>query len=81
MKNDGALREIIKQTLGECLGRCDWKDVTFICRPSQFARFLIARNDAGLPNGFKELSPELFVPQETTVFDVSGNKAEYRPCE
>jgi hypothetical protein len=44
------------------------------CRPSQFARFLIKRNELGLNNGFKELFPRLYVPeaQEHTPFiDVS----------
>jgi hypothetical protein len=44
---------------------------TIICRPSQFARFLIYRNDEGGRNGFKELEPELFTPEEVTVIDVS----------
>lgn len=35
-------------------------DFTIVCRPSQFARFLILRNDRGLPNSFKELKPILF---------------------
>ena len=54
---------------------------TIICRPSQFARFLIYRNEAGFKNGFKALGlteqdygksgPELFVPdQSSTEFEV-----------
>ena len=49
-----------------------------ICRPSQFARFLIMRNKRGFRNGFKELEAELFYPEpEPPVFivDVSKNKA------
>jgi hypothetical protein len=34
-----------------------------VCRPSQFARFMILRDAAGLVNGFKDLHAELFVPQ------------------
>lgn len=34
-----------------------------VCRPSQFARFLIWRNEAGMTNGFKDLMPEL-IPGE-----------------
>lgn len=30
-----------------------------VCRPSQFARFMIFRNEVGLQNGFKDLKPEL----------------------
>lgn len=33
-----------------------------ICRPSQFARFLIFRDAAGLKNGFKDLGANLYVP-------------------
>jgi hypothetical protein len=36
-----------------------WTGITIICRPSQFARFLIYRNERGIPNGFKELQPKL----------------------
>lgn len=34
-----------------------------ICRPDQFARFLIYRNKAGIKNGFMDLTAELFVPE------------------
>jgi hypothetical protein len=48
--------------------------VTVICRPSQFARFLVLRNSRGFSNDFKGLNAELFTPsdQPETV-DVSGN--------
>lgn len=52
--------------------------VTIICRPSQFARFMVLRNDAGLANGFKELKPKLFDPNAGEYdwdVDVSRNKA------
>lgn len=46
--------------------------VEIICRPSQFARFIIKRNELGLNNGLKELSPELYVPcQSAGPYDVS----------
>lgn len=69
------MRNIIQRAFGECLGRCKWSDVTIICRPSQFARFLIYGEEAGLQNMFAELKAEFFVPddQKETVFDVSGN--------
>lgn len=34
-----------------------------VCRPSQFARFMIFRNEAGVQNGFMDLQPKLFVPE------------------
>lgn len=46
--------------------------ITIVCRPSQFARFLIKRNEVGFANGFKELHAELFIPEECPDFlDVS----------
>jgi hypothetical protein len=52
------------------------QDITIICRPSQFARFLILRNDAGIPNSFMQLEARLFLPKpeaEVTVYDTSRN--------
>ena len=50
--------------------------VEVICRPSQFARFLIFRNDNGGKNSFKELKPELFTPESSNQpIDVSRNPA------
>lgn len=52
--------------------------VEITCRPSQFARFLIRRNDVGLRNGFKVLKARLVpaepVPVDPVVerFDASG---------
>lgn len=49
--------------------------VEILCRPSQFARFLILREAAGFQNMFKELKAEL-VPAPPPVLqpiDVSGN--------
>lgn len=69
------LRELLKecfnitsseysQMCGRFSGCCQSEnDVTIVCRPSQFARFLIKRNDMGLTNGFKELKPKLIVAQ------------------
>lgn len=50
-------------------------DVTVICRPSQFARFLIYRNEEGARNGFKDLNPVLFTPEDMGTLDVSRNPA------
>jgi len=73
--NGDLMRGVVSKAFGECLGRCKWGDVTIICRPSQFARFLIYRNEAGLQNMFNELNAVLFTPEERqdTVFDVSEN--------
>lgn len=38
--------------------------VVIQCRPSQFARFLIRRNEQGGQNMFKELAPKLISPPE-----------------
>lgn len=54
-----------RQLFRDCFGkelpiRCEDDDeIVVICRPSQFARFLIERNNRGMCNGFKELRPEL----------------------
>jgi len=43
-----------------------------ICRPSQFGRFIVLRNEAGGTNSVKDLQPELFQPVPTArVIDVS----------
>lgn len=49
--------------------------VEIICRPSQFARFLIMREAAGFQNMFKELKAELIPAPTPTIqpVDVSGN--------
>lgn len=50
--------------------------IIVVCRPSQFARFMIYRNDFGGKNSFKELAPVLFTPeQEKSEIDVSRNPA------
>lgn len=46
--------------------------ITIICRPSQFARFLIYRNEAGGRNLFKELNPRLEEANEEKVLDLSS---------
>lgn len=48
-------------------------DIKIICRPSQFARFLIYRNEAGITNGFRCLNPKLKPADEKSVLDVSEN--------
>lgn len=67
----------MKSILHECFGINPnqipaYTDLTIICRPSQFARFLIKRNKAGLQNNFSELKAELVEPQEVAaIIDVS----------
>jgi len=51
--------------------------VIIVCRPSQFARFMIYRNEFGGRNSFKELAPVLFTPDAPkSEIDVSGNPAQ-----
>ena len=51
--------------------------VKIICRPSQFARFLIYRDQRGGTNGFKCLNASLVAGCEPKwQLDVSGNPAE-----
>lgn len=57
----------------------DGGKVIIICRPSQFARFLIYRNDEGGRNGFKELEPKLVGVPDSREFDVSKNPSK-GPC-
>jgi hypothetical protein len=52
-----------------------YRDVEIICRPSQFARFMIKRNDAGGSNGFRELKPELFQPEPACDEPVDVSRA------
>lgn len=52
--------------------------VEIICRPSQFARFIILREKHGFQNMFKELEADLFVPAEVIKqepIDTSSNPA------
>ncbi len=45
------------------------------CRPSQFARFLIYRNEAGITNGFKDLHAKLVDGRKQDIYDVLARKA------
>lgn len=57
--------------------RIDRQLTTIICRPSQFARFLIYRNELGGKNTFQALEAKLLpVKEEPTVIDVSKEPAE-----
>lgn len=60
----------------EAAKRASAHGVLVICRPSQFARFLILRNEYGGENGFKNLYAKLVpAPKPTNVLDVSQNPA------
>ncbi|RUU78228.1 hypothetical protein [Mesorhizobium sp. M7A.F.Ca.MR.362.00.0.0] len=49
---------------------------TIICRPSQFARFLIYRSKEVSNNGFKQFNAELVpAPEHEMVLDVTRNAA------
>ncbi len=51
-----------------------------ICRPSQFARFMIYRNAAGIQNGFMDLRAELVASKEPDAYaelaDITGVSRE-----
>ena len=49
--------------------------VWITCRPSQFARFMIYRNDAGIQNGFKDLKAELVEVREIDPYEVLADLA------
>lgn len=64
----GVLRDVLKKAFGlgtasstQCMSGC-CGGFYVVCRPSQFARFLIFRNDAGIKNGFVDLQAKLYVP-------------------
>ena len=69
------------QVISDCFGiarseieKCGYhdKDMTVVCRPSQFARFIIRRQDTGMQNLIKELDAVLFTPKpEPEEYDVS----------
>ena len=44
-----------------------------ICRPDQFARFMIFRNAAGITNGFMDLKAELLQPEKDLYTRISDN--------
>jgi len=72
--SNGPDSHTFRQLLNECFGisgheingrqgtvdRYGQRGLAIICRPSQFARFLIKRHEAGLPNRFMDLKPMLF---------------------
>lgn len=47
-----------------------------ICRPSQFARFIIYRSESIDNNAYRQFNATLFTPHEPTGRDVSKNPAQ-----
>ncbi len=50
-----------------------------VCRPSQFARFMVYRNDQGLPNGFMDLRAELFEPKPAAK-ELDVGERDHQAC-
>lgn len=52
------------------------RSLLITCRPSQFARFMIYRNEAGLQNGFKDLHVELIEePEIPDAYETLADRA------
>lgn len=74
-------RQALKQAISECFGlmpskveECMAENITIICRPSQFARFLIRRHELGGKNVFSCLEPRLVPAVDCAPqLDVSRN--------
>lgn len=45
-----------------------------VCRLSQFARFMIYRNEAGIKNGFMDLKADLFTPETPDYYTQLAKK-------
>ena len=74
-KDSANYRKLLDDVFGICVGGRAWEDVTVICRPSQFARFLIERHKRGVSNQFSVLNAEMYQVGEEprkTVLDASG---------
>lgn len=57
---------------GDAFGRPKFLwEKTIVCRPSQFARFLIYRSKYISNNRFAQFKAELFTPETKNVIDVS----------
>jgi hypothetical protein len=75
--SQGPARQAFKKAFGVHMpSSLPWQGMTVICRPSQFARFLIYRNEDGGRNGFKELNATLVPATDIEILDVSKNSAE-----
>lgn len=77
-------RALMRSTLGLQYDECsrvlrDPDGVVIRCRPSQFARFLIRRNEQGGQNMFKELTPKLIQeePFDPPINVVNRQRREY----
>jgi hypothetical protein len=66
------------RALQKCEDHYGCRGVEVICRPSQFGRFMILRNEYGDDNSVKDLQPELFRPAPVKQpLDVSRRKNDY----
>jgi hypothetical protein len=82
-KESGIYRRLLLDIFGIDVGQegITTEELTITCRPSQFARFLIRREELGGSNQFKELDAKLVpgpkvVPiKPRTEFDVSAYPA------
>jgi hypothetical protein len=74
---DSSYQRVIKEAFGLRLHHyCIAEEFIILCRPSQFARFLILRHAACIDNLFAELNAELVTPEPVApVYDVTGNPA------
>lgn len=84
----GCLRDVLKKAFdmdeGEILRYMaseGYGGFYIVCRPSQFARFLIFRNAAGIKNGFIDLQATLYVPEpKQSPFDALAESAGVNIC-
>lgn len=84
--NSGCKRDAMRAVLNKAFGlSCDhsaqymastYGGFYIICRPSQFARFMVYRNEAGQKNGFMDLQVKLFTPEPPKdVYTLLAEKA------
>ena len=52
------------------------QDLEIKCRPSQFARYIVLRCNAGIPNGIKELEASLVMEQEPVKYRVNASNKQ-----
>lgn len=70
----------IKRQEFEKMRQANHEGFWIICRPSQFARFLIHRDEAGLRNGFKDLRAELVLGPDCVGDTVDVGTRKYSPA-
>lgn len=52
------------------------RDLTIVCRPSQFGRYIVRRNEEGCTNWVREMSPVLFTPNEPEITEIDVHTRE-----